>query len=135
MQSLAELRAGRTSGNLRVSEAGLGALTLPAGGSGGYVSLVLDSQQKVDWRSAVVQASLPGSSKLVLKVRTGSTPDVDGSWTSWRPVGAGGALGGSGRYLQFAVDLTAPAGTSPTVSAVGFTHTGGLPAGDPETGG
>jgi hypothetical protein len=135
MQTLAEFRAGQSSGDLRVSEAGLGALTLPGGGSGSHVSLVLDAHQKADWRRSVVRAALPGSSTLVLRVRTGSTPDVDGSWSPWQRVGADGTFTGSGRYLQFGLDLTAPAGTTPTVRALGFTHTGNLPVGERETGG
>ena len=76
-----------------------------------------------------------GPDVLALRVRTGSTPDVDGSWSPWQRVGADGRFTGSGRYLQFGLDLTAPAGTTPTVHALGFTHTGKLPVGERETGG
>ena len=77
----------------------------------------------------MVRASLPGSSRLTLSVRTGSTAAPDGSWSPWQRVGADGRFTGSGRYLQFGLDLTAPAGTTPTVHALGFTHTGKLPRG------
>ena len=134
IQSLAEFRTGRATGDLVVRDLGLGDLALPTGGSGAYVSRVLDARQKVDWLRAIVQASLPGSSRLTVSTRTGSTPLVDSSWSSWRPVGADQVVAGAGRYLQFQLELSAPAGTSPAVSAVGFTHSGRLPQGDPEAG-
>jgi len=45
---------------------------------------------------------------------------------------AGAAVGGAGRFLQFRVELSAPEGSSPAVTAVGFTHSGRLPVADSE---
>jgi hypothetical protein len=133
MQTAQEYRTGTVSGNLQVSDAGFGALTLPRGGTGGYVSPVLDARQKVDWLRAVVRSSLPAGSAMTLRVRSGNTPDPDGSWSDWRSVtGDGAAVGGAGRFLQFRLELTAPVGSSPAVTAVGFTHSGRLPVDDTE---
>ena len=132
VQSLADFRLGRASGDLSLRNSGFGALTLPRGGHGTYVSSVLDARQKVDWLRAVVQATLPGGSRLTLSTRSGSTPTPTGSWSRWKAAGRAAAIDGSGRYLQFRLELRAPRGTSPAVTAVGFTHTGTLPRGESE---
>jgi hypothetical protein len=133
VQTSQEYRTGSASGDLEVSEEGFGALTLPRGGRGDYVSSVLDARQKAGWLTAVVRSSLPAGSTLALRVRSGSTPVPDGSWSGWRTVaGDGASVGGAGRFLQFRLELSAPRGSSPSVTAVGFTHSGQLPVADPE---
>jgi hypothetical protein len=133
VQTAQEYRTGSVSGDLQVSDDGFGALTLPHGGSGAYVSPVLDARQKADWRRAVVRSSLHAGSRLTLRVRSGNTPEPDGSWSNWRAVaGDGASVGGAGRFLQFRLELSAPQGSSPSVTAVGFTHSGQLPVKDPE---
>ena len=133
VQTVQEYRTGSVSGDLEISDDGFGALTLPRGGTGGYVSPVLDARQKVDWRGAVVRSSLPAGSAMALRVRSGNTPAPDASWSGWRAVaGDGAAVGGAGRFLQFRVELSAPEGSSPAVTAVGFTHSGRLPVADSE---
>ncbi len=133
VQAAEDYRTGTASGDLEVSEDGFGALSLPKGGSGRYVSAVLDARQKVDWRTAVVRSALPVGATLELRVRSGSTPDPDGSWSGWRTVaGDGASVGGAGRYLQFQLTLSAPVGSSPVVTALGFTHSGRLPVADTE---
>ncbi len=136
VQTAVDFRTGTTSGDLRVSDAGLGALALPRGGSGGFVSTVVDAQQKVHWLRAVVahSAAAPGS-RLLVSMRTGSTPAPDGTWTRWRSVAPeGSGFRAPGRYLQFRLRLTAPHGDAFTVTAVGFTHDGTLPVMVPEGG-
>jgi hypothetical protein len=133
VQAAEDYRTGTASGDLEVSDDGFGALSLPKGGSGRYVSAVLDARQKVDWRKALVRSALPVGATLELRVRSGSTPDPDGSWSGWRTVaGDGASVGGAGRYLQFELTLSAPVGSSPVVTAVGFTHSGRLPVADTE---
>ena len=136
VQTAVDFRTGTTSGDLRVSDAGLGALALPRGGTGGFVSSVLDAQQKVHWLRSVVahSAAAPGS-RLLVSIRTGSTPTPDGTWTRWRSVTPDGAgFRAPGRYLQFRLRLATPAGKAFTVTAVGFTHDGTLPVMVPEGG-
>ena len=118
VQTAVDFRTGTTSGDLRVSDAGLGALALPRGGTGGFVSSVLDAQQKVHWLRSVVahSAAAPGS-RLLVSIRTGSTPTPDGTWTGWRSAAPDGAgFRAPGRYLQFRLRLATPRrkGASPS---------------------
>ncbi len=102
----------------------------------GFVSTVLDAQQKVHWLRAVVahSAAAPGS-RLLVSIRTGSTPSPDGTWTRWRSVATeGSGFRAPGRYLQFRLRLAAPRGDAFTVTAVGFSHDGTLPVMVPEGG-
>jgi hypothetical protein len=129
VQTTEEFRLGTASGALRVGDAGFGTLELPRGGTGGYDSVVLDARQKVHWRRAVVaRSAAPPGSRLVLSIRTGSTPEPDRTWTRWRKVSADGAgFRAPGRYLQYRLELRAPDGSAWLVTAVGFTHDGTLP--------
>jgi hypothetical protein len=130
VQTAEEFHTGTTSGRMQVGTDGLGELTLQGPGTGSYVSGVIDSALKVDWRRAVVDATRPAGSTVDVEVRTGSTPVPDGSWSSWRA--AGQSIGTSGRYLEYRVSLTATSAAVPTVSAVGFTHSGHLRKEQPE---
>ncbi|TIC87557.1 hypothetical protein E8D34_10615, partial [Nocardioides sp. GY 10113] len=127
VQTAESLRRGTVTGRLRIGEDGFGALALPSGGAGSYTSGVLDAGQKADWTDlALADLVSPAGSRWTLSVRTGSSPESDGTWSPWRQVSAG-QVGGSGRYLQFRLTVTAPAGSRWSVSGIGFTHTGGLP--------
>ncbi|MGN6576926.1 MAG: DUF4082 domain-containing protein, partial [Nocardioides sp.] len=131
VQTAQEFRTGETSGQLYVGSSGLGELTLRGGGTGTYLSTVIDTGLKVDWRRGIVQASQPAGTTVAVAVRTGPTPTPDGSWSSWRDVTA--PIGTSGRFLQYRVELTGSGSAVPSVRAVGFTHSGQLPTGRPET--
>ena len=124
MQTAEELRTGLTSGAAVVSGAGLGSLTVRGTGAGRYLSRVLDSGLKVAWRRLVLDADVPAGTRLVVSVRTGSTTVPDGTWSSWRTVDVDTPLRRAGRFLQYAVDLTASGSSRPRLRAVGFTHSG-----------
>jgi hypothetical protein len=126
VQTAPDLGSGRILGDLRVSDRGLGALVLPHGGTGTFVSRVLDAQQKVHWTGAVVDHSGTPGSRWVLTLRTGSRPEPDRSWSGWHRVRRL-AVEGEGRYLQFRLLLSSPSGARSAVAAVGFTHDGSLP--------
>ena len=125
VQTSQEFRTGRTSGRLYVGSVGLGELTLHGPGTGSYLSRVLDTGLKVDWRRGIVKASRPAGTTVTVLVRTGPTRRPDRSWSSWRVAGA--KIATSGRYLQYRVQLTAAGTAVPSVHAVGFTHNGRLP--------
>ncbi len=131
VQTAQEFRVGQPSGRLYVGDTGFGELTLRGPGSGSYLSPVIDSGLMVDWRRAVVKSSRPAGTTVAVLVRTGPTPTPDGAWSPWRRAEA--PITTSGRYLQYRVDLTAVRSAVPSVSAVGFTHTGRLPRRGQET--
>ncbi|WP_460716991.1 Ig-like domain-containing protein, partial [Nocardioides ginsengisegetis] len=119
---------GTLSGDLRLGDGGFGALTLPGGGRGTFESTTQDSRLKGDWRQALVEDSGATGARTVVAVRTGSSPEPNGSWTGWRTVATDGSTFRSpGRYLQFRVTMVAPTGTAYSVTAVGFTHDGTPP--------
>jgi hypothetical protein len=127
VQTVEEFRTGRASGGLRIGPDGFGELTLKGSGAGSYLSDVLDTAQMVDWRRVVMSASLPAGTTAEVSVRTGYTPTPDETWSSWTaPRREGAPIGRSGRYLQYRVKLTASGSALPSVSAVGFTHSGEL---------
>ena len=135
VQTAQDFATGRVSGDLEVGTSGFGALTLARGGTGSYVSGVLDAQQKVDWVGTAVEHTPAPGSRLRLQIRTGSTPTPTGSWTAWTPVPLRATgLHAPGRYLQFRLDVSAPSGSTYTVPSVGFTHDGALPQSPGETG-
>ncbi|GAA1968298.1 hypothetical protein GCM10009798_30910 [Nocardioides panacihumi] len=134
LQTAPDLRTGLTRGDLRVSDRGLGALVLPRGGSGTFVSGVLDARQKVHWTGAVVDHARTPGLRWILSVRTGSGPEPGSSWSGWHRVRRL-ELGGAGRYLQFRLRLSSPAGVRTSVAAVGFTHDGTMPTTVGELGG
>ena len=104
------------------SSLGDGALTVdwmrmtPYASSGGYTSAVFDAGAAVQWLKLTASTDKPAGTTATLMYRTGDTPAPDGSWTAFAPPGTGGALVGSGRYIQFAVQQTSttPARTPAT---------------------
>ena len=84
--------------------------------------LVDHAVQKVDWRRGVVRATTPKGSRVTVLVRAGSSHRPDRTWSAWQR--ADRPLGIAGRYLQYRVVLSASTSAVPSVSAVGFTHTG-----------
>jgi len=130
VQTAEAFRTGESTGALRVGTAGFGELSLERPGTGVYTSMVHDTMQMVDWRQLVLQASTPPGTTATVSVRTGFNPRPDASWSEWKTVRPDGAdIGTSGRFLQYRVRLTASGNAVPTVSAVGFTHSGQLTPG------
>jgi len=101
--------------------------------SGTLVSRVLDARAMVTWDRAAWQADVPAGTTLVVRVRLGSTPRPDATWTGWQTLsGPGSRVLGSSRYLQYELSLTrGAAGASPVMRAIGFTHGGGPAPADP----
>jgi len=129
MQTSEEFRVGRVSGDLTVSDSGFGALSLDRGGSGSFVSAVLDAQQQVHWVKGLVESpTAPAGATSSLTVRTGDSRAPNASWTDWTPVPeSAGGFDLPGRYLQFRLDVSSPQGTAYEVTSVGFIHDGTLP--------
>jgi hypothetical protein len=124
---------GSPAGDAVVDESGLGSVTLSGATtrtrSGSYLSSILDAQAMVDWDRAVWDVGLPGGSRAVLSVRTGSTTTPDSSWSAWRTVpGQGGRTTGSSRFLQYRIEMTSNAGSAPPrLHAIGFSSNGTPP--------
>jgi hypothetical protein len=136
---LAQWRMGSASG-IVVAQRGDGELRLAASqGSGTYVSRLLDIQQMVGWRRAILDADVPAGTSLTVEARTGSTSTPDTSWTPWTDIGGGSAALPDGvkasRYLQYRLRLTGSAAATPVVRAIGFTSTGVAPDHPTEGGG
>jgi hypothetical protein len=88
-----------------------------------------------DWERAAWTATSPARTGLTVGVRTGSTAVPDGSWSDWTTVGrSGGRVRGSSRFIQYRVEMTAAAASSPALQAIGFSHNG-VPPVPPTEGG
>jgi hypothetical protein len=120
---------GTTSAGVDIREDGLGGVGLAQGQRAGtFTSRVLDAELMVTWGALNYRADLPGNSSVALSVRTGSSATPDSTWTAWKPVGQGGAVGTSGRFVQYRVELAASSsGLSPVLRGVGVTHDGVRP--------
>lgn len=129
-QSWTSFKRGTTTGQATIGTHGTGQITLSGNDArrrnGTFTSGLLDAQMMVDWDRMTLRADVPDGSKLTVKVRTGSTSVPDRTWSSWRAVGDGDRVGGSGsRYIQYRVDLTATAKAgAPTLNGIGFAHNG-----------
>jgi hypothetical protein len=92
--------------------------------SGTFTSRVLDARELVTWDRVQWQADEPAGSKITVRVRTGSTPKPDASWSSWTTLSdSGDRVPGTSRYLQYQVELGRGTGdTTPVLRAIGFTN-------------
>jgi hypothetical protein len=104
-----------------------GALTVdwvrmsPYAAKGSFVSRVFDAGATVDWKRLVASAVTPAGSTAAISYATGNTPLPDATWTVFTAItGNAGPLAGSGRYLQFKIDMAQPTagGRTPVVSDV-----------------
>lgn len=135
-QSAIQFEAGTAEG-VDVESTDFGAIALEADAAAGtFLSRVMDAQAMVRWDRAVWEAELPAGTEIKVRVRTGSTPDPDESWSEWSTVAKpGDRINGESRYLQYSVELTRAATTgAPTLTSIGFTHNGDLPHGVSELG-
>jgi hypothetical protein len=78
----------------------------PYAGSGLYTSPVFDAGDDVDWLKLTTTSTVPSGTTSTISYRTGA---ADGTWTAFVPIGAGGVLTGSSRYVQFAIQMTTSA--------------------------
>ncbi len=79
----------------------------PYAAGGTFTSAVLDAgSKKATWDTIAWTSELPAGTGLTVSVRMGNTPTPNGSWTAFTPVTNGVTIGGSGRYLQYRVDLS-----------------------------
>jgi hypothetical protein len=93
----------------------------PYAASATYLSAVHDAGASVAWAQAMWNGSAPAGTAVTLAVRYGDTPAPDGSWTAFTPV-TGGALSGTGRYIQYRLGLsTTNASLSPVISDITVT--------------
>ena len=126
-QTTASFRRGNTTGDAVVDASGQGSVTLSgksAGRSGTFVSGVLDARAMVDWDRAAWRAKVPSGTTLTVSGRVGSTVVPDGSWSAWRTVTPGARVGGSSRYVQYRLQLSASGSASPRLFAIGVSHNG-----------
>jgi hypothetical protein len=64
-------------------------------------------------------STVPSGTTLTMTCRSGKTPAPDGTSTPFTALGAGGALAGSSRYVQFTIQMaTASVAKSPVVQDV-----------------
>lgn len=79
----------------------------PYVGSGTFVSRVFDATISRTWGEVFWTSDLPESTSLIISARTGNTPVPDGSWTTFVPVSAPGAvIGLTSRYIQYRAELS-----------------------------
>jgi glucose/arabinose dehydrogenase len=97
----------------------------PYAPAGTFLSRVLDAGAAVTWGQATWAGTTPAGTSLTVSTRTGSTPVPDASWTSFAPLpGPGSVVGGTGRYLQYRVELATTVGDrSPSLQSIGIVGT------------
>ncbi|MEO8289285.1 MAG: N,N-dimethylformamidase beta subunit family domain-containing protein, partial [Chloroflexota bacterium] len=79
----------------------------PYSASGTFMSRVLSTGTPTNWGSLSWSANLPSDASLTMSVRTGNTPNPDGSWSQFTTIPAsGGTIGGNSSYIQYRADLS-----------------------------
>jgi hypothetical protein len=92
--------------------------------SGSYTSPVYDAGSPVVWQTASWVADvIAGSNKVIVEVRTGTTPTPDATnWTAFRVLSSGSVVGGTSQYAQYRLTLsTAVPNAAPAVKEVALT--------------
>ncbi|PKH44211.1 Ig-like domain-containing protein [Nocardioides alpinus] len=120
-----DFRTGTTDDLLTIGDSGLGSLTLQGQGSGTYTSRVVDSGRKAGWRRLVLDADQPRGTRVVVRVRAGDRTSPDPTWSGWVLATLASRLDLDGRYVQYAVHLSATSRALPEVRAIGLTRGGG----------
>ena len=75
----------------------------------------------MDWKRLVATGVTPAGSTAAISYTTGNTPVPDATWTPFAAItGTAGPLTGSGRYVQFKIDMAQPTagGKTPVISDV-----------------
>ena len=74
----------------------------PYPASGHFHSRVFDAGPGANWGGLSWNADTTADTGVALSVRTGNTPNPDGTWTSFTPIAASGDdIPGSSRYVQY----------------------------------
>ncbi|MCA9755165.1 MAG: T9SS type A sorting domain-containing protein, partial [Candidatus Eisenbacteria bacterium] len=87
----------------------------PYATAGTFTSRVVDSGGSADWGTFAWGADTPSGTSISMSVRTGDTEAPDGSWTPFTPIGNGGLVGQSARYIQYRAALST---SDPTTTPV-----------------
>ncbi|MEZ4647699.1 MAG: DUF6605 domain-containing protein [Candidatus Eisenbacteria bacterium] len=91
----------------------------PYATSGTFTTRVVDAGGTAAWGTFAWGADTPSGTSILMSVRTGDTAVPDGSWTSFVPIGNGGLVGQSGRYVQYRAALsTSDPATTPVLHEV-----------------
>ncbi|HEU0023995.1 MAG TPA: DUF4082 domain-containing protein [Thermoleophilaceae bacterium] len=101
--------------------------------TGTFTSRVLDAGGASEWQALAAQSTLPSGTQLAFDTRSGSTPQPGAGWSSWQPVGGGGAIASPvSRYLQYRAHATSSTGLrSPTLDRVSIGFVAGTFDADP----
>ncbi len=99
----------------------------PYTSTGSFDSRVLDAGSAVDWGALSWSSVTPAGTSAALSVRTGNSPNPDGSWSAWSPVAASGnPIGATSRYLQYRVDMqSSSSSATPELQSVTAAYTSG----------
>src|SRR4029453_7392184 len=74
---------------------------------GRFESRVFDAGSFASWGAVAWQSILPSGTSTSVALRAGNSPAPDASWSAFAPIASSGASAGvTGRYAQYAVDLT-----------------------------
>jgi hypothetical protein len=90
-------------------------------GTGTFTSRVMDAgPDAADWQELTAQSTLPAGTQLAFDTRSGPTPQPDGGWSAWEPVGAGGSIASpDARYVQYRARMASATGlATPTLRRV-----------------
>ena len=80
----------------------------PYAATGSYVSRVMDAGISATWGAVSWDATVPTGSTLVVQVRSGTSPNPDGTWSAWATIPTSGTKANkTGRYLQYQLVMTA----------------------------
>jgi hypothetical protein len=79
----------------------------PYQNTGSFLSRIFDAGGPRSWGAVNWTADVPVGTTLQLSQRQGNTPLPDGTWTSFSPITANGAIvGGASQYIQYRTDFT-----------------------------
>ena len=99
-------------------------MRLPPYAMSGSYSMVFDAGTSATWQKLTSTLALVNGTSATISYRVGDTATPDASWTALTPLAAsGGVLSGSGRYIQFTVQLsTTDASKAPALKDVTITY-------------
>ncbi len=89
--------------------------------AGTFSSRTLDAGPgAAQWQTLTAQTALPSGTQIAYDTRSGATPQPDGSWSAWQPVGGAGAIASpAARYIQYRARMASSTGVvSPTLKRV-----------------
>ncbi len=101
----------------------------PYASPGTFTSRVFDGGNGAQWQSLDATTTTPAGTSAAFETRSGESASPDGSWSSWQPVGAGGAIASpSARRLQYRATLTSSSpDATPAVARVAIGYSQGGP--------